>query len=92
MIQLTVYGHVVRVRVGIAASLHFRTGGGVDGDGIRAEEAVHMAGILSWNHDRINVLSEGELGIDLMVGMGSARKGKERCEIDKHFRDWMTTN
>lgn len=53
----TVDGEVIGVLVGRATGLELGRGVGVDGDGIRSEEAVHVALVLARENNRMMFFS-----------------------------------
>lgn len=77
----TVDGEVIGVLVGRATGLELGRGVGVDGDGIRSEEAVHVALVLARENNRIDVLQHELLGDDHGVGMRETGRGYQGKEI-----------
>lgn len=84
----TVDGKIVLVVGSGAAGHHLCGGGGVDGDGVGTKEGVHVALVLAWNDQWINVLQHVLLGYHDGVAVGKTRRSGQDKQCRNHAQDW----
>jgi hypothetical protein len=89
---LTVNRQIIRVVVCRAATKEFLGCGGVRGDRVVTEEAMHVARVLARQYNRVNVLAHHIARVDNGVSLHRTSGGEENERGNKHGEEKYKKN